>query len=48
MYVRVRVCVLELERLRYNALKDTMMKVNDRYEYPLVLELESFLDPAAR
>ncbi|KAI5867169.1 cysteine proteinase [Durotheca rogersii] len=35
---------LHLKRFEYDIQRDTMMKINDRFEYPEVLNLEPFLD----
>ncbi|KAI9182836.1 ubiquitin-specific protease ubp15 [Blastocladiella emersonii ATCC 22665] len=34
---------LQLKRFEYDFMRDAMVKINDRYEFPLVLELDDFL-----
>ncbi|KAF2859744.1 cysteine proteinase [Piedraia hortae CBS 480.64] len=38
---------LQLKRFEYDFQRDAMMKVNDRYEFPEILDLEPYLDEAA-
>ena len=35
---------LQLKRFEYDFQRDAMVKINDRFEYPPVLELDQFLD----
>ncbi|KXL41610.1 hypothetical protein M433DRAFT_6726 [Acidomyces richmondensis BFW] len=38
---------LQLKRFEYDFQRDAMMKVNDRYEFPEILDLSPYLDEAA-
>ncbi|ORZ00919.1 hypothetical protein BCR43DRAFT_158924 [Syncephalastrum racemosum] len=39
---------LQLKRFEYDMEKDSMLKVNDRHEFPLEINLETYLAPEAR
>ncbi|ORZ36348.1 hypothetical protein BCR44DRAFT_51570 [Catenaria anguillulae PL171] len=38
---------LQLKRFEYDFMRDAMVKINDRYEFPLELDLDEFLMPEA-
>ncbi|CAG8543069.1 24292_t:CDS:2, partial [Gigaspora rosea] len=38
---------LQLKRFEYNVQKDTMIKINDRYEFPIEIDLQRYLSPEA-
>ncbi|KAJ1970583.1 ubiquitin-specific protease ubp15, partial [Dimargaris xerosporica] len=38
---------LQLKRFEYDMLRDTMVKINDRHEFPSRIDLEEFLSPEA-
>ncbi|CAO3595063.1 unnamed protein product [Absidia cylindrospora] len=38
---------LQLKRFEYDIMRDTMVKINDRHEFPLSLDLEPYLDESA-
>ncbi|KAI9026565.1 hypothetical protein CLU79DRAFT_742351 [Phycomyces nitens] len=38
---------LQLKRFEYDIMRDTMVKINDRHEFPLEIDLEPYLDPVA-
>ncbi len=38
---------LQLKRFEYDWMRDTMVKINDRHEFPPVIELDKFLDESA-
>ncbi|KAJ1969868.1 ubiquitin-specific protease ubp15 [Dispira parvispora] len=38
---------LQLKRFEYDMMRDTMVKINDRHEFPLEIDLEEFLSPDA-
>ncbi|KAL1922126.1 uncharacterized protein VTP21DRAFT_10768 [Calcarisporiella thermophila] len=38
---------LQLKRFEYDIQRDMMVKINDRHEFPLEIDLEEFLDPEA-
>ncbi|CAB5388507.1 unnamed protein product [Rhizophagus irregularis] len=38
---------LQLKRFEYDIIKDTMVKINDRFEYPMEIDLEEFLSEDA-
>lgn len=41
------VLMLHLKRFEYDIMRDIMYKINDRYEFPLELDLTRFLDPSS-
>ncbi|KAI8081535.1 uncharacterized protein BX664DRAFT_340645 [Halteromyces radiatus] len=38
---------LQLKRFEYDIMRDTMVKINDRHEFPLSIDLEPYLDESA-
>lgn len=38
---------LQLKRFEYDIQRDSMVKINDRHEFPFEIDLDEFLDPAA-
>ncbi|KAF0546333.1 cysteine proteinase [Gigaspora margarita] len=38
---------LQLKRFEYNVQKDTIIKINDRYEFPIEIDLQKYLSPEA-
>ncbi|CAG8779758.1 27547_t:CDS:2, partial [Gigaspora margarita] len=38
---------LQLKRFEYNVQKNTIIKINDRYEFPMEIDLQKYLSPEA-